>query len=268
MEIISRTAIPLLPPKSTQPMGSVEGWVVHWVGGAHLNPSPTLGESRQLMQSLQQDAFARGYIDFQYNFAVDPAGRIFEGRGWGVKNGANGTTSSNAHAWAVVTLDGPGVPLTSDAQQALMWLIQQGAQKFGSVSYVKPHRSVPNVATQCPGDERATFCFTLQQHMHDTAPIPTTGKTVDLSKAKAGLVQTTHKGLGQFEGVFEANLPLYDCQATLHGPYPESDGWWETSLGATVRAQVRGTKVVVTVDAPSWKDGSPVPAVHVLAIPA
>lgn len=176
MDIQSRASWGAVEPKSRTPMTSPEGWITHWVGAPNMNPVPTLAQSQALMRGLQSQAM-KGlhgdvYVDFEYNFAVDPLGRIFEGRGWLVQSGANGTIGYNAHAWSVVYLAGPGVPLTAAAKEALLWLTQTGAKRSGAVSYVTAHRAVRGVSSVCPGDELATYSVYLNAHLHDATVAP------------------------------------------------------------------------------------------------
>lgn len=172
MDIYSRTDWLARPPKSTTPMGTPEGFVVHWVGSGGMNPAPTHDQTSAVLRGVQTYEMSREYVDIAYNFAVDPCGRVYECRGWDVRSGANGTTSSNAHAWAVVYVAGPGVPLTDDARRALRELTQAGAARHGAVSYVRPHRAV--VSTACPGDELAAFCDDLSASLRagGTTPPP------------------------------------------------------------------------------------------------
>lgn len=174
MDIISRAAWGAKPPsKPFTPFETVSGWVVHYVGALNMNVSPSYDQSCALMRALQADAQAdtvQGYIDIEYNFCVDPMGRIFEGRGWVPRSGANGTPSSNAHEWAVCYLGGPGTPLSASAKLSLLALTQAGAKRSGAVSTVRPHSAV--IATQCPGDPLRAYCPTLQAHLHDQTVAP------------------------------------------------------------------------------------------------
>lgn len=165
MKIISRAEWGALPAKLVNAFTQVYGWVLHWVGGSHMNPAPTLAQSCQLMRNLQVDAFNRGYNDFEYNFAVDPCGRIFEGRGWLNRSGANGNIASNAGDWSVVYLAGPGVPYTAAAREALLWLTKEGQRRVAVVGYVKPHRAVQGVSTDCPGNEGAALAAALTKNL-------------------------------------------------------------------------------------------------------
>lgn len=166
-----------LPKAPLTPMTNPDGWVVHYVGGP-CPQDPTLQQSKALVYNLQGDAMAdakEGYIDIEYSFLIDLNGRIFEGRGFANKSGANGSSNYNGHAWAVCVLMGPGDGkatdrnhLTQEAKDALLWLTQEGARRNAAVSYVKGHRDV--FPTHCPGDELYAFVPQLQAHLHDPEP--------------------------------------------------------------------------------------------------
>lgn len=179
MTIYPRSTWGAVAPKSTTPFNVVYGWIVHWVGGSGMNAAPTLAQSCALMLSLQKAAMiglhGDVYVDFEYNFAIDPMGRIFEGRGWTTQSGANGTTAANTEALAVVYLAGPGVPLTAAAEQALLALTQAGTKLWPQIEYVEPHDEVPGDSTGCPGPDCTAYCPTLQAALH-AAPAPPTVK--------------------------------------------------------------------------------------------
>lgn len=172
-DIISRATWGAQPPKSTTPMGGVNGWVTHWVGGTGLPVNPSVAFSCALMRSLQSAAFAGlhgdHYVDFEYNFAVDPCGRILEGRGWDFESGANGA-NWNPHEWSVVYLAGPGVPLTDVAKAALLWLTQEGARRDGRCTAVRAHGRLPGDSTGCPGPDLTPYSDVLNAHLRDVTP--------------------------------------------------------------------------------------------------
>lgn len=142
------------------------GWFVHYVG-ADMNTCPTVAQSAASMRSLQAQAQAGihgdTYIDFPYNFAVDPCGRIFEGRGFDAQGGA--TANNNSTSLSVVYLGGPNTPVTPEARDALRWLTQEGARRKPSLVFVQPHSAV--YATACPGNELRAFVPELHAHLHD-----------------------------------------------------------------------------------------------------
>lgn len=174
MEYFSRAEIGLVPPTAPYtPLLNPAGLIEHWVGSGGMPAAPSFAQSQQLMKGLQQQALAGvhgdHYIDFEYNWAYDPCGRIFEGRGWDRCSGANGTTDSNAHYYAVVYLAGPGVPLTPSARTASLQICQEAARRHASIQTVGPHRGVPGVSTACPGDEVAAACPSWQANLR--APV-------------------------------------------------------------------------------------------------
>ncbi|GIV04095.1 MAG: hypothetical protein KatS3mg015_2925 [Fimbriimonadales bacterium] len=98
-------------------------------------------------------------------------------------------------------------------------------------------------------------------------PPPVTYGGIEIMlNARVALIPLAHRGFGLFEGHYDAKAPVVECQATIHGPFPEVDNWWEWSIGATVRCQVRGTKVIVTAFCERWREGQPEPSAHVLAV--
>lgn len=175
-EIIPRGEIPLRPPTAPlTPMPAPDGWIAHYVGSNGLPHNPTIAQSKQLIVNLQRDALnnlrGEGYIDIEYNFLIDPCGRIFEGRGWLYKSGANGSLTSNAHAWAVCYLGGPDTPVTAEAKRAFLDLTQAGARRAAAVSYVRGHDSI--IRTGCPGDHVRAILPELNLRLHDAATVTT-----------------------------------------------------------------------------------------------
>lgn len=170
MDVYDRAAWGARPPKSTTPMGTPEGFVIHWVGSSGMNVSPSHDQTCATLRGIQAQEMAGEYVDIAYNWAIDPSGRCYELRSWQNRSGANGTTSSNTHAWAVVYVAGPGVPLTEQARQSFRELTRQGAARHGAVSYVRPHRAI--IPTACPGDELAAFCADLTASLRDGGPVP------------------------------------------------------------------------------------------------
>ena len=180
MKIISRAEIGLLPPKEVSHQLTPKGWVLHWVGGTGMAQSMTENQAKSLIRSLQQDAFQKGYSDVQYSFFVDPAGRVYEGRGWTVRSGANGTSLSNGTLWAVCFLGGPGVRYTPEARQGLLSLCREGMGRVAQATSVTAHRAVQGVSTACPGNEGATVAAWLTAALH-APPVPTVPEEDDVT---------------------------------------------------------------------------------------
>lgn len=165
MNFFSRSKWGALAPSSATQLvpANVTTWYTHWVGANDMAAFPSLAGSIALMQRLQRDAMSEGYADFEYNWAVDPAGRIFEGRGYGVVSGA--TKGRNLSSLSVVYLAGPGVPLTDAAKGALLTLTSDGARRYPSIQAVQSHKTV--YPTQCPGAVLHVFSGDLTNHLHD-----------------------------------------------------------------------------------------------------
>jgi murein L,D-transpeptidase YcbB/YkuD len=112
------------------------------------------GDCIKVVQGIQryhQDN--RGWDDIAYSFLVCRHGRIWEGRGWGVRTAANGTSAANDayHAVCYMDDDTPGIhDVTPEALSALTVVIEEG-QKLGWGADVKPHSHFKRTA--CPGDE-------------------------------------------------------------------------------------------------------------------
>lgn len=88
------------------------------------------------------------------------------------------------------------------------------------------------------------LCGPQPQAPGDPAPIVTgdddmATKLVDMPAAN---------GYGLAEKFVDFGREVVPVSATLHGPNPTTDGWWNDSIGANARMQPRGTGVVVTVD--------------------
>lgn len=87
----------------------------------------------------------RGWCDLAYNSAVCPHGVRYEGRGVGVRSGAQGTNDGNLRSYATVYLAGTGDPLTVEAKRAFC----DEADRFHA-PLRWGHRDWKS--TSCPGD--------------------------------------------------------------------------------------------------------------------
>jgi hypothetical protein len=237
------------------------------------------------MRELRRYTMNEGYDDIPYSFVVDPEGLIFEARGAGRDSGATGGDNSNSHAICIMG-NYHIRPVPWAAKEATARLSAYGFQRgwWRTPTLTGGHRDVRGT-TVCPGNYAYASIPEINSMATkilaaDSLPpfIPvikvatqTGGKELDMNKIKGKIITTKHIGLGQHVGVWDAGIGnLVECQATIHGPAPKqaggTDSLWEPSIGATVRAQCRGPKVVVTVSTPKWKIGDAPVAVHVLAM--
>lgn len=123
------------------------------------------------------------------------------------------------------------------------------------------HRHVPENDHTDPGfiDEDRLLPDT------ELEPIIAPPAVTDLEEdaMRAAFVTLAPKGYGIFDGWWEPNLgaPPVIVGATLHGPSIDDDGPWPWSLGATIRAQVRGDRILITA---AQQAGAPDPPGGVL----
>lgn len=129
--LVSRSGWGARPRTATPPAIASEGITAHYGGpspwGAGVDRSSaarfaaTADHARcasivRAWQAYHMDH--QGWHDLAYNSCVCPHGWRFEGRGVGVRSGANGTTDGNARSEAVCYIAGEGDPLTDDARRA------------------------------------------------------------------------------------------------------------------------------------------------------
>lgn len=135
--VVSRAAWGARPPRSRTglPASHVHG------GAAHYNGPPMglvsgCGNGRRCAEAVRgTQRFhmdVRGWSDVAYSFLACPScGRVYEGRGWGVRTAANGTNHGNAHYFAFMALIGDGEPLTEPIKDAFRWFIATGRSRYG-----------------------------------------------------------------------------------------------------------------------------------------
>lgn len=104
-----------------------------------------------------------------YNWGACQHGVRFEGRGWGRKSAANGTTEANRDYWAVVALNAPGDTPSPELLATLATLIDEAPDVEARV--VKPHSDF--FPTACCGDEiRAWVRAGAQSPTPPSPPVP------------------------------------------------------------------------------------------------
>ncbi|MBM7168696.1 N-acetylmuramoyl-L-alanine amidase [Streptomyces sp. G44] len=141
------------PKKVSHDIRPAEGGVaVHHIGADRL---ALTAHSRcvSLVRSVQETHMNGEYDDIAYSFLACPHGSVFEGRGYGVRTGANGTKDANDRFYAVCSLTGgtSGAydPITADLVEAVRSAIAGLRSLGGAGARVVGHRDV--TATECPG---------------------------------------------------------------------------------------------------------------------
>jgi hypothetical protein len=93
---------------------------------------------------------AKDWNDIGYNYVIAPSGRIYEGRGFGVR-GAH-TANHNTNTIGVSLMGNLDVTRPTVRQRlALAWLARRLKQHGAWIFSVKGHREMPGQATACPG---------------------------------------------------------------------------------------------------------------------
>jgi hypothetical protein len=134
--LVSRAAAGLKPPRRPAPAIDSEGLTAHYGGdspwGSSVDRSSearfqaTANHARcasiwrawQAFHMAPVAAGGRGWNDIAYNSGVCPHGYRYEGRGPGVRSGANGTNDGNRRSEATCYIAGAGDPLTDSARRA------------------------------------------------------------------------------------------------------------------------------------------------------
>jgi hypothetical protein len=169
-EFVARAIWGARPPKTVTPIpGPVRGVAIHYEG-PHMG-AYTPADAVALVRGIQRFHMdTRGWADIAYTAVVDRFGRVFEGRGPGVRTAAQGTNDGNDHYYAVCYLAGVDDPLTDDARvgvrAAVGWLRVAGH----AGDEIRPHSSFHSTA--CPGDELRAYCRTLTSLPPVPPPIP------------------------------------------------------------------------------------------------
>ena len=137
------------PPRSRSVLHDPLAITVHWEGvGVGLTDPKHVPRVISAVQDFHMDS--RRMVDIAYNWLIDPWGELWEGRGGGVRSGANGTDYANDHHLAVCVLTGPGDPLLRPVVFAALAALRD--------EYCLPlRRHSDEKPTACPGPELSAW---------------------------------------------------------------------------------------------------------------
>lgn len=157
MKFITRAEAGLRPPKASSahphPLTKV---ACHWGGGGFGDWPWDHAQCYVRVRGWQDFHMkGRGWNDLAYNFVACPHGYVFEGRGVGAANAANGGIDGDGsghgdnHEYiAICYLGGQGDPFTAEAKNAF----NDAASKAGlEKAPWKGHRDL--YGTNCPGED-------------------------------------------------------------------------------------------------------------------
>lgn len=163
MDYVTRAEWGARPPKNPPTLlpGASTGIAVHHEGDGLEPPTDCYAKMRST-QNYHMNA--KGWNDIAYSWGVG-CGLIFEGRGWGIQDGAD--TGEGRLMHSVVWLGDSSVAMPSDADlRAINEVIAEQAN-HGAATVVG-HRDIN--ATDCPGSYLYAW---LQSGRHTSQPDPT-----------------------------------------------------------------------------------------------
>ncbi|USY19735.1 peptidoglycan-binding domain-containing protein [Nocardiopsis exhalans] len=147
--------------RSTTTWASRTGFTVHYSAG------PPTQTPRQI-QNFHMDT--RGWADVGYNFLVDQAGNVYEGRGWLVV-GAHAAPHNTSHIGVCfIGRDGDATPA---AKAAIRGLYDEANRRAGKNLSRSWHGGLSGNSTSCPGADLRSWVRAGMPVSGGTTPAPT-----------------------------------------------------------------------------------------------
>lgn len=135
--------------------GKVTAVTCHWPADGVKTHSSSISHVKKVLQGYRRfHVNSRGWIDIGYNFAIDPAGRVWELRG--MRNvGAHAASKANPRAnttrVGVLFIVGSDQQVTDKMWDAFLGLRAAILKVHPSATKIEGHQQVPGAATSCPG---------------------------------------------------------------------------------------------------------------------
>lgn len=155
MKIISRSEWKARRPRGRTLLAPsrVKGLAAHYNGPGTSMPD-TVAEGSAFMRATQNFHMdSRGWTDYAYNFGVDLAGNVYEGRGWGVRSAANGTNYGNSNYFAAFLMIGGDQKPSDPMLHSLLQLLAARPSSMGG--RLLDHRTLK--PTACAGEHVAKW---------------------------------------------------------------------------------------------------------------
>jgi hypothetical protein len=122
---------------------------------------------RQMQQQHFKNLGGQPGCDIAYNFVIDPLTlKVYEGRGWGVRPGAQG--GHNDDTWAVCIMGDFRTLTPSPSLLSMIAELVSYGQTLGFLPYgvaLKGHRDAPDQDTTCPGDNLYSQLDTINKEV-------------------------------------------------------------------------------------------------------
>ncbi|MER7759493.1 peptidoglycan-binding protein [Streptomyces sp. NPDC097619] len=188
MKIISRAqwgAKPWNGTPATIALARRTEFFVHYDGG-----EPIKRTGYAIMRAIESTHLSQGWAGVGYNFVVDQAGNVYEGRGWTLQ-GAHCPNHNVSGIGVQIAIGGDQKP-TAAALAACRALYEEACRKTGRTLAKRGHRD--GIATTCPGKHLYAW---VQAGMpagdHTTPPDP--GDKPDTGSGDIARYQVTIQGL-------------------------------------------------------------------------
>jgi hypothetical protein len=142
------------PPKAQS--RKINELTVHYMGV----PGPISATKAQIpgaIKRIQDNHMARkgeNMSTIGYNFLIDKYARIWEGRGWDFRNGANGTESNDTSVSVCIMVGVKDNKLSPEVINAVQWLraeTERRHKKFLRRKLITARGHKDHKATSCPG---------------------------------------------------------------------------------------------------------------------
>ena len=122
----------------------------HTAGASPTRLDKVAAEIRGIQKSHMRGDRGEPFNDIGYNYLIDRLGRIWEGRGWGVR-GAH-TLGKNTNTIGIVFLGNYENQRLNLAQKRAYYRLVRKLQKQGAnIQRIRGHREMPGQSTACPG---------------------------------------------------------------------------------------------------------------------
>ncbi|QAY15931.1 endolysin [Streptomyces phage Janus] len=145
VNIVSRSAWGAKPWNGTPNSVSLSQrteFFIHYDGANHINYTGV-----QVPRTIERTHINQGWAGVGYNFVIDQAGTIYEGRGWGLQ-GAHCPGHNVSGIGVQIAIGGDQEP-SDKALAAARALYDEACRKTGRTLAKKGHRD--GIATACPG---------------------------------------------------------------------------------------------------------------------
>lgn len=135
-------------PWLADPMGSIRKITVHHDA---IDPMPSTGpdEVARRLESIRQGHIGRGWADIGYHYAIDPSGRIWQGRPMSLQ-GAHVADQNQSNLGIVMLGNFERQAPSPQALESLDRLIASEMRRFRiGITEIRTHREM--ASTACPG---------------------------------------------------------------------------------------------------------------------